>query len=71
MTTQMAKYCEAKNLVLAAMFNPDIPATAEKVEVVFDGDSITVQTVDARQTFGSGRDGIEGATMTVAFVMAQ
>lgn len=69
MTGQMSKYCEAKNLVLAAMFNPDMPAKTEKVEVVFDGSNITVQTVDARQTFGSGRDGIEGATMTVAFVM--
>lgn len=71
MTTQMAKYCEAKNLVMAAMFEPDMPAKTEKVEVTFDGDSITVSTVDARQTFESGRDGIEGATMTVAFVMAQ
>ena len=66
---QMGKYCEAKNLVLAAMFNPDMPATAEKIEVTFDGNSITVSTADGRKAFGSGRDGIEAAAMTIAFVM--
>lgn len=68
---QMGKYCEAKNLVLTAMFDPDVPVRTGRVKVTFDGDSITVETVNARQTFESGRDGIEGATMTVAFVMAQ
>ena len=62
-------YCQAKNTVLAAMFEPDVPVSKTGVDVVFDGTNILVSTKAAALTFGYDQMGIESAAQTVAFVM--
>jgi len=70
--TDAYRLCHASNLVMAAMFDPDVAKTCPAATVLYDGDRhlLTVTTNGATTGITPTQTGIEQATAFIADAMA-
>ena len=70
--TDAYRLCHASNLVMAAMFDPDVAKTCPAATVLYDGDRhlLTVTTNGATTGITPTQVGIEQATALIANAMA-
>ncbi len=71
--TDAYRLCHASNLVMAAMFDPDVAKTCPAAAVLYDGDRhlLTVTTNGATIGVTPTQVGIEAAVAVIANAMGQ